>query len=198
MPCEQPVTRREGAEQLLGRKRDVKEEPDPGVRAGARAGGPGAAGAGSRAPRSGRPGRYVSRDDVGEALVRLDVGVPVADLERHLVQEIVEERPQHAVREPLVEAADEVRRRAGPLRAAWRPARRSRAACCSGLRSAGGSGPADPEPVGVLVRPHEPGGEPAGAPLHLDLSVGGADGNGEPVGDDQEPGHPGKVIRRVG
>ena len=51
-------------------------------------------------------GPVVRGDDVGEALVRLDVAVPVADLERDLVQEVVEQGPEHPVREALVEPGD--------------------------------------------------------------------------------------------
>ena len=72
---QQPVARGQGAEQLFGGKRDVEEEPDPGV----------------REPLAQQPGQQhelvvvhpdqvarpvVRRHDVGEALVRLDVAAP--------------------------------------------------------------------------------------------------------------------------
>ncbi len=105
-PAKQPVPRRQGAEQLLRGKRDVKEEADPGVRAAA---------ARSRLRQQQQlvivhPDQVarlvVLRHDVGEPLVHLDVGVPVADVERNLIQEVVEQRPEHPVGEPLVVPGD--------------------------------------------------------------------------------------------
>ena len=51
-------------------------------------------------------GPVVRGDDVGEDLVRLDVALPVADLERNLLEQVVEQRPEDAVREALVEPGD--------------------------------------------------------------------------------------------
>ena len=52
----------------------------------------------------------VRGDHVGEALVRLDVGSQSLHLERDLVEQVVEQRPEHAVGEPLVVAGDLVGR----------------------------------------------------------------------------------------
>jgi hypothetical protein len=49
-------------------------------------------------------GLVVLGDDVGESLVHLNVGVPVAYVERHLIQEIMEEGPEDPIGEPLVVA----------------------------------------------------------------------------------------------
>ena len=137
-------------------------------------------------------GPVVRGDDVGEALVRLDVAVPVADLERDLFQEVVEQGPEHPVREALVEPGDLV----GGERHLHEPhggERLVEARLPLGIEVAGRSRPPDPEPVRLLVRPHEARGQAAGAPLYLDARLGGLDGDGQAVGDDQEPGHPGKV-----
>ena len=181
----------QGAEQLLGGERDVEEEPDPG------AGQPVAQEPGQEKQLvvvhpDQVAGAVVGRDHVGERLVRLDVALPVAHLERDLIQQVVEQRPEHAVRVALVEPGDQV----GGERDLDQPHGGElpvKAGLLHGVEVGRGARPADPQPIRVLVRPHEPGGEAAGAPLHLDAAFGGADGDGQPVGDDQEPGHRGKV-----
>ena len=46
------------------------------------------------------------RHDIGEPLVHLHVGVPVAHVKRYLIEEIVKEGPEDPVREALVLAGD--------------------------------------------------------------------------------------------
>ena len=50
--------------------------------------------------------RLLREDAVGELLVDLQVGVPEGRVEIALSQQVVEERPEDAVREPLVEPLD--------------------------------------------------------------------------------------------
>ena len=82
---QQPVARGQRAEQLLGRKRDVEEEPDPG------SGQAFAQEAGEQEELvvvnpDHVAGPVVRGDHVGEGLVGLHVAVPMADLERDLIQ----------------------------------------------------------------------------------------------------------------
>jgi hypothetical protein len=98
---------REGSEQLLGGERDVEEEPDPRLRQPA-----------ADQSRQQQELIVVDPDQVagpvlrhhhlGELLVGLDVGVPVAGLEGDLVQEIVEQGPEDPVGEALVIAGHQV------------------------------------------------------------------------------------------
>ena len=188
---EHSVARGQGPEQLLGGERDVEEEPD----------------ARPRQPLAQEPGQeeelvvvdpdrvarpVVRRDHVGEGLVGLDVAVPVAHLQGDLVEQVVEQRPEHAVGEALVEPGDEVRRQGHPHQPHG-----GELAVEAGLLLGGevafGARPADPEPVGLLVGAHEPGGEPTGAPLDLHARVGDPNGDGKAVGDDHETGHSRKV-----
>jgi hypothetical protein len=102
---QQPPAHGQRPEQLLRGKRDMQEETD--------------AGAGEPIAEEARQeeelvvvhpdhvaGPVVRGDDVGERLVRLDVGVPVADLEWNLFQQVVKQGPEHPVREALVEPGD--------------------------------------------------------------------------------------------
>jgi hypothetical protein len=186
-PLEEAGPGREGAEQLLAGKRDVQEEPDPGIR--------------DHPPEEPGdqqelvvvhpdhvPGPVVAGHRPGELLVGLHVGVPVGDVERDLIEEVVEEGPEHPVGEPLVVAGhllggerdgDEAQR--GELFPEGVVLLRGQVL--------GGPGPADPESVRLLVGALEPGGQPSGAPLHLDGTIADLDGDGEAVGDDQEAGH---------
>jgi hypothetical protein len=103
--AEQLVSLRQRAEQFLGGKWDVQEEPDPGVGQ-------------ALAQQAWQEEQVivmhpdevarliVLRHDIGETLVHLGVRLPVPDMERHLIQQIVEEGPENAVGEPLVVAAD--------------------------------------------------------------------------------------------
>ena len=142
---QQPPAHGQGAEQLLRGKRDVEEEAD--------------AGAGEPVAEEARQeqelvvvhpdqvaGPVVRGDDVREGLVRLDVAVPVADLEWNLFQEVVEQGPEHPVREALVEPGDLV----GGERHLNEPhggERLVEALLPLGIEVAGRSRPPDPEPV---------------------------------------------------
>ena len=159
---------RKGSEQLLGGKRDVEKEPDPRIRQPA-----------TEQPRQQQElvvvdpdqvaGPVLRRHHLGELLVGLHVGVPIAGLERDLVEQVVKQRPEHPVGVALVVAGDEVRAERHPDEALG-------GELSLELRSLRGAeivprpGPADPEPARLLVGSGEAGGEPARAPLHLDAT----------------------------
>ena len=130
--------------------------------------------------------------DVGESLVHLHVRVPVADVERHLIEEVVEQRPEDPVGEPLVVAGDLIRGQ----RHRHQPHGGELLLQLGLLR--GGQllrrpGPSDPQPARLLVRPEQPGGQSTGAPLDLDPILGGFDRDRQAVGDDQDARHVSKV-----
>ncbi len=128
------------------------------------------------------------RDHLREGLVRFDVSVPVTDVERDLIEQIMKERPEHAVREPLVEPAYLLLGE-GHVDQAHRGQLLFQPDLLLGREPLGRARPSDPEPVGLLVRPHEPRGQPPHAPRHLDTPVRDADGDRKPVGDDEKAGH---------
>ena len=187
-PLEDALALRQDPEDLGGGERDVEEEAD------ARLGDPLA-----EHPRhqhelvvvdpdevAGLPAR---RDRVGEARVHRLVRVEVADLRRQAGDGVVEERPQHAVRVAFVVARHLVRGERHRDEA-----QRLEAPVHLGARAGGHvgelPGPADPEPAEPLVGAAHPGGEPAAAADRLHAAArGGADGDGEPVRDDEEARH---------
>ena len=52
------------------------------------------------------PVRYSLGHDVGECVVGLAIRVPADGLDRHAVDQVVKQRPEHAVGEPVVVAFD--------------------------------------------------------------------------------------------
>ena len=192
----QAVTLRQGAEELLGGKWDVEEEADAGIRQ-------------PLAQKARKQEQLVVvhpdevtrlvllRHDVGESLVHLDVRFPVADVERHLIEQIVEEGPEDPVGEPLVVAGHLV----GGQRNRHQP-HGSELLIQLGLlgrcQLLGCARPSDPETTRLLVRPEEPGRQAPRAPLDLDPRVGGPNGDGKAVGDNQDAGHAGNLIRGRG
>jgi hypothetical protein len=98
---EQSVSFRKGAEQLFGRKRYMKEEPDSSFGQPL-----------SQELRKEEKLVIVNPDEIAfpivfghnvrEPLVDLDIRLPVPDMERDLVQQIMEEGPEDAVGEPFV------------------------------------------------------------------------------------------------
>jgi hypothetical protein len=188
---------RQGAEQLLGGKRDMEEEPDPGLRESA----PEEAGEQQELIVV-HPDQVVllvlGGDHVGEALVHLDVALPAADLKGHLIEQVVKQGPEDPVGESFVVAGDFVAGEGDADQALGRQLPIEGVLLGGSQRFRRGAGPADPEPIGLLVRAQQAGRQAAGAPLHLHPGVGGSDGDREPVGDDQEPGHEKKLPRHCG
>ena len=129
------------------------------------------------------------RHGVGELFVDLEVGVPVADLERNLIEQIMEERPEDAVGVPLVVP--------GHLRSGeWVPPPAASPTAFAPAPSLllrqilfRAAGPADPDPAGLLVRPEQSGSQTSRALLDLHPGFGGADRHRQPVGDDDDPRH---------
>jgi hypothetical protein len=136
--------------------------------------------------------------NLGEPLVDFDVWLPVPDMERDLVQQIMKERPEDAVSEPFVIPRHLLRGQGnrdqphfGELVGHLRPLMVG--------QLVRGSRPANPEPARLFVGSEEPGGEAAGALLDLHSRFGGTHGDREPVSYNQNAGHAGKlsVIREV-
>src|ERR1700694_631997 len=109
-------------------------------------------------------------------------------MERHLVEQIMEQGPEHPVGESFVIAcylvlSERHRHQAhfGQLLVQLRLLLRTQL-----LRD---SRPTDPEATRLLVRAEEASGQTARASLNLDSRVGGVKGDGQPVGDDEDTGH---------
>jgi len=97
----------------------------------------------------------------------------------------VEKRPEDAVGESLIEACDLVRRQVHGHRPQFVEAASERRALLL-IERVGVTGPADPESPGTLVRPAQPGGQPAGTALHLHLAARAGHRDGKPIGDDEQ------------
>ena len=187
-PAEQPLAPREHAEHLRAREGRVQEEPNP---------------------RAGRaPAEHLRREHEvvvvhpehvarpvmigcgrGEALVGRLVGVeePVVVQPGH-VEEMVEQRPERTVREPLVVPAHLRRVEVDGHDAQIREARRH--AAPQRLRDRRGhAGPADPEGVAPLVQRAERRREPAGGRHDHNIVADGAERDREAVGQDEQSPH---------
>ena len=129
--------------------------------------------------------------DLGKAVIHLGIRLPIADVQRNLIQQIMKERPENAVGEALVIPGDLVggeRNRYQPhlgqlpvqlgLLRSSQPLRRTR--------------PADPESARLLVRPEESSREPTSTALDLHPRLTGSDGDWQSVGDDQDSRHAGR------
>jgi hypothetical protein len=181
---DEPRTCRKGEEDLRVRKRDVEEESDARI--------------GQPLPKERRNAHeliVVHPDDVTRPVVRghsvriarVDglIDVPTLDAQRHAVDSVVTDRPEHAVRDTLVEHLDLVRVElqgdgAKLLEAAKHVGPRDRVETVERTR------PSDPEPIGALVRDAQSRRDTADAPVHDWLTMLDAYGDGKPIRDDDE------------
>src|ERR1019366_8819815 len=104
-----------------------------------------------------------ARDGVGEALGDRAVYVPFLRMQRDAIEEIVKERPEDGVREPVVVAAHldagEIDRNATKL---FEVSVELAPLALGQTRDV--ARPADPQTTGLLVRATQPGGEAPAAP----------------------------------
>ena len=124
--------------------------------------------------------------DVREAFVGAHVRLPVPRVRRNAGEHVVQERPEHAVRESFIEAACFARRQIHGHDAQLRELL-VQVPTCVLVETARISGPADPEAVSSTVRTAQAGGEPAGARNRFDATARGADRDRQSVRDEHDP-----------
>jgi hypothetical protein len=119
-------------------------------------------------------------DGVGEARVHRLVHVPPLDEQRHAVQAVVEDRPEHRVADPLVEDVD-LRRRQVDGRGPQAPEPVAQRHPFGRVDVLVQARPADPHAVPVGVRAGETRREPADAALDDQLAPAPDDRHRKPV-----------------
>ena len=156
---EQLLAPRQDAEGLERRKRDVQEKADARARhAFAQHGGHEHQLIVVDPDHVARP--VHARDRVGEAAIRVFVRGPVVGVERNAIEQVVEQRPDHAVRKALVEAMDFFRgemHRHDVLAIELR----LHVDLLGGRQRGGVAGPANPHAGPAFVRAAQAGGEAA-------------------------------------
>jgi hypothetical protein len=178
---------RQNAHDGGGREGDVQEEPD--ARLGQEL---------AQDPRDEQQLVVVHPDEVarpplarhllGEDAVHPRVVVPVVHAQRHLVDQVVEQRPEQRVREALVEALDVLRGQVdGTQTQAAQIAVEGRA--LRGPQVPRRTRPADPHAAAALVRAAQAGREAARAGLDARSLRAAHDGHGESIADDEQAVH---------
>jgi hypothetical protein len=172
------------AEHLRRRKRDVEEEPDARIRE-------------PFAQQGGEEHQLIVVDPdrvarrvgachrIGEHLVHFAIGVPTDGVYGHAIDEVVQQRPEHAVREAVVEAVDlllrQEHREDGALLQAPRQFIALRRRTVRDVAR-----PANPQPVRSRMPGTQTGGQPAFGVGDPHRRAVGVRDHGQPVGDNEQ------------